>query len=135
MMSMGLRLAALFVVGTCLGSLVNWAVYTFAWNARTISPWSQTPEGAPPRGWFDRVPVLGWFQLNREAAIHGSGHWIRPLLVEVGTGAAVAALYWWEIAELGLIRGQLPGVVLPVQSRCHWARCISNSPATCCSCA
>ena len=30
--SMSLRLAALFVVGTLLGSLVNWAIYTFAWS-------------------------------------------------------------------------------------------------------
>lgn len=108
---MGLRLAALFVVGTFLGSLVNWAVYTFAWNARPISPWGPAPEGAPPRGWFNRVPVLGWFQLNRETAIHGSWFWLRPMLVEVGMGGAVAALYWWEVAELGLIRGQLPGLV------------------------
>lgn len=110
-MSMGLRLAALFVVGTFLGSLVNWAAYTFAWNQRPISPWGPAPEGAPPRGWFDRVPVLGWFPLNREAAIHGSWFWVRPMLVELGMGAAVAALYWWEVAELGLIRGQLPGLV------------------------
>ncbi len=111
MNSMGLRLAALFVVGTFLGSLVNWAVYSFAWNARPISPWSPAPAGAPPRGWFDRVPVLGWLKLKREAAIHGRWFWLRPLLLEIGTGAAVAALYWWEIVELGLIRGQLPGVV------------------------
>jgi leader peptidase (prepilin peptidase) / N-methyltransferase len=110
-MSMGLRLAALFVVGTFLGSLVNWAVYKFAWNARPISPWGPAPEGESPRGWFDRVPVLGWFQLRREAAIHGSWFWVRPLLVEVGMGAAVAALYWWEVVELGLIRGQWPGLV------------------------
>jgi prepilin signal peptidase PulO-like enzyme (type II secretory pathway) len=109
-MSMGLRLAALFVVGTFLGSLVNWAVYAFAWNARPISPWGTAPEGAPPRGWFDRVPVLGWFQLNREAAVHGAWFWVRPMLVELGLGAAVAALYWWEVVELGLIRGQLPGL-------------------------
>jgi prepilin signal peptidase PulO-like enzyme (type II secretory pathway) len=104
---MGLRLAALFVVGTFLGSLVNWAVYTFAWIPRPISPWAP----APLRGWFDRVPVLGWLTLSREAAFHGRWFWVRPLLMEIGTGAAVAGLYWWEIVELGLIRGQLPGIV------------------------
>jgi prepilin signal peptidase PulO-like enzyme (type II secretory pathway) len=108
---MGLRLAALFVVGTFLGSLVNWAIYTFAWNARPISPWSPPPAGVPPRSWFDRVPILGWLKLKREAAIHGRWFWLRPLVLELSTGAAVAGLYWWEIAELGLIRGQLPGLV------------------------
>jgi prepilin signal peptidase PulO-like enzyme (type II secretory pathway) len=105
---MGPRLAALFVVGTALGSLVNWAVYTFAWQPRPISPWGPIPEGAAPRGWFDRLPVVGWFALRREAAFHGRGFWLRPLLIELGTGAAVAALYWWEVGQLGLIRGQLP---------------------------
>jgi prepilin signal peptidase PulO-like enzyme (type II secretory pathway) len=98
-------------VGTFLGSLVNWAVYAFAWNPRPISPWGPTPAGASPRGWFDRVPVLGWLKLNREAAFHGRWFWVRPLLLEIGTGVAVAGLYWWEIVELGLVRGQLPGLV------------------------
>jgi prepilin signal peptidase PulO-like enzyme (type II secretory pathway) len=108
---MGLRLAALFVVGTGLGAVVNWATYTFAWIPRPISPWSPTPEGATPRTWFDRVPVVGWFALRREAAIHGRGFWLRPLCVELATGVAVAALYWWEVVALGLVRGQLPGLV------------------------
>ena len=69
------------------------------------------PEGAIARTWFDRLPVIGWFRLNREAAIHGRWFWLRPLLLELGTGAAVAALYWWEVDELGLIRGQLPGIL------------------------
>ena len=111
MLLLGLRLSVLFVAGTFLGSLVNWAVYTFAWNARAISPWSPGPEGAARRGWFDRLPVLGWLKLNREAAFHGSWFWLRPLLVEVGTGATLAALYWWEIVELGLIREQFPGLI------------------------
>ena len=100
--SMPLRLAALFVVGTFLGSLVNWAVYTFAWNPRPISPWSpRTGRSCAARLVFDRVPVVGWWQLNREAAIHGRGFGVRPLLVEVGTGAAVAGLYWWEVGQFG----------------------------------
>jgi prepilin signal peptidase PulO-like enzyme (type II secretory pathway) len=57
------------------------------------------------------LPVLGWFGLRREATIHGRWFWWRPLLLELGTGAAVAALYWWEVGELGLLRGQLPGLV------------------------
>ena len=68
---------------------------------------------------------------DREAAIHGRWFWVRPLLLEIGTGAAVAALYWWEIVELGLIRGQLPGLVavpsIPLAS--------CSSSATCCCCA
>jgi prepilin signal peptidase PulO-like enzyme (type II secretory pathway) len=108
-----LRLTLLFVVGACLGSLVNWAIYSLAWNARPISPWSSAPEGAPRRSWFDRVPILGWITLSREAAIHGRWFWVRPLLLEISVGVALAALYWWEIEQLGLVRGQLPGALAP----------------------
>jgi leader peptidase (prepilin peptidase) / N-methyltransferase len=107
---MGLRLAALFVVGTFFGSLANWAIYTFAWYPRPISPWGSKPEGAAPRTWVDRLPVIGWVKLSREAAFHGRWFWLRPLVVELAMGAAVAALYWWEVGELGLIRGQFPAL-------------------------
>jgi leader peptidase (prepilin peptidase) / N-methyltransferase len=102
-----LRLAMVFAVGACLGSLVNWAIYALAWRPRGISPWSRLPPDAPPRSRADLVPVLGWFRLRHEAHLHGRGFWIRPLLLELGLGAALAALYWWEIERLGLIRGQL----------------------------
>lgn len=117
---MGLRLAALFVVGTLLGSLVNWAIYTLAWNPRPISPWSPPPEGAAPRSWFDRLPVFGWLQLRREAEFHGRWFWLRPLLLEIATGAAIAVLYWWEIGELGLIRGQFAGAINPPYVPLHF---------------
>lgn len=98
-----LRLVGLFVFGTCLGSLVNLAVYQLAWNRRAISPWSRSDPKAPPRRPDDRVPILGWLGLRREAGIHGSGFWLRPLLVELLLGIGLAVLYWWEIAQLGLL--------------------------------
>ena len=101
----------MFVVGACLGSLVNWAIYALAWRPRPISPWSRVPPDVPPRRRIDRVPVFGWFGLRREAHLHGRGFWIRPLLLELGLGAALAALYWWEVERLGLIRGQLDMLV------------------------
>jgi prepilin signal peptidase PulO-like enzyme (type II secretory pathway) len=98
-----LRLVGLFVFGVCLGSLVNLAVYQLAWNRRSISPWSRPDPKAPPRRPDDRVPILGWLGLRREACIHGPGFWIRPLLVELLLGIGLAVLYWWEIAYLGLL--------------------------------
>ena len=32
-------LAVLFVLGTFLGSMANWAIYRLAWHARWIGPW------------------------------------------------------------------------------------------------
>ena len=104
------RLTALFVLGVCLGSLVNLAVYRLAWNRRAISPWSRPPKGGPARRGDDRVPIFGWLGLRREAALHGSGFWIRPMLVEVLCGFGLPWLYWWEIHEGAL----LPFVFAPV---------------------
>jgi leader peptidase (prepilin peptidase) / N-methyltransferase len=120
MIPLELRLALVFVIGLGLGSLVNWAIYALAWRPRPISPWSRLAPGASPRRRLDRVPVIGWFALRREAAIHGSRFWIRPLLLEFGIGIALAALYWWEIERIGLVRGQVGAAIFPPIEAIHW---------------
>ncbi|MCX7426655.1 MAG: prepilin peptidase, partial [Planctomycetia bacterium] len=104
------RLAALFVLGTVLGSLANLGTYRLAWHARPISPWSRPDPDpkAPPRHRTDRVPIFGWLGLRREASLHGAGFWIRPLLVELLAGFGLAWLYWWEIDRLGLLPASAP---------------------------
>src|SRR3954468_1495401 len=114
MIPVAAQLAVVFLVGACLGSLVNWAIYALAWNARPISPWSVAPAGADARSRSDRLPILGWWWLRRETAIHGPRFWVRPLLLEIGLGLALAALFWWEVVRLGLVHGQFPApVVVP----------------------
>jgi prepilin signal peptidase PulO-like enzyme (type II secretory pathway) len=76
MMPLEVRMIIVFVVGVLLGSLVNWAVRSFAWDPRPAH----------------------------------TG--MRPRLLQVGLGVALVALYWWEVARLGLIRGQLEGLVV-----------------------
>jgi len=98
-----IRMAAVFALGICLGSLANLAIYRLAYQTRAISPWSRADAKAPPRRWSDRLPILGWLGLRREASLHGTGFWIRPMLVELLTGVGLAALYWWEIGRLGLL--------------------------------
>lgn len=99
---MPIRLTMVFVLGVFLGAAVNWATYWLAWNRRAISPWSPADPSAPPRLFADRLPIVGWFGLRRETAVYGSGFWIRPMLIEILTGAGLAWLYWWEIGEMGL---------------------------------
>ncbi len=96
------RLLGVFLLGILLGSLANLAIYRWAWYARSISPWSAPLPNAPERRWTDRVPILGWWGLRREAHLHGPGFWIRPLVLEGCLGLAAAALYWWEIVAQGL---------------------------------
>ena len=120
MIPLELRLALVFLIGACLGSLVNWAIYALAWHSRPISPWSRGPIDAPPRRRADRIPILGWLGLRREAHVHGRGFWIRPLLLELGLGVALAALYWWEVERLGLIQTQVGFAIAPPLGPLHW---------------
>ena len=114
-----LRMVAVGLLGTLLGALVNWATYRLAWTPRGISPWGPQPKKAPPRRLSDRIPVLGWLGLRREAKLHGTGFWIRPMFVELAMGVGLAALYWWEVDRQALIYRQLnaaAGLPLPLVS-------------------
>jgi leader peptidase (prepilin peptidase) / N-methyltransferase len=108
------RLAGLFVLGLFLGGLANLGVYRLAWHPRAISPWSCPRPDALPRRWLDRLPIVGWFGLRREAAMHGPGFWVRPILVEAIFGIACAALYWWEVVAGGLGPIKPPGVDIAI---------------------
>ncbi len=107
-----IRLAVLFVVGCCLGGLINLGIYRLAWNPRPVSPWSRPPAEAPRRRPWDRIPVFGWFGLRRESKLYGDSFWVwaRPMLVELFCGAAIAGLYYWEIELCRLVP---PNLVLP----------------------
>jgi prepilin signal peptidase PulO-like enzyme (type II secretory pathway) len=112
-MSVEVRLAILAVLGVVVGSLLNLATYRLAWSPRPISPWGPAPPEAPPRRWTDRIPIVGWWGLRRESSIHGRGFWLRPMAVELLTGFAFAALYQWEVVQLGLIPA-IPAPNMPV---------------------
>jgi len=45
--------------------------------------------------------------LQREHAVHGSGFWIRPLLIELAMGVGLAMLYWWEVDQQQLVIPQV----------------------------
>ncbi|MEN0111601.1 MAG: A24 family peptidase [Planctomycetota bacterium] len=98
----------LFVAAAFAASLANAAAYEWAWDRRRRSPWQPNPEGVPPRTWVDRLPIVGWLRLRRDAGVLGRGFWVRPMLVEVAFGAALVALWWWEVERLGLMTAQ-PG--------------------------
>ncbi len=103
-----LRVGVVLVIGVLVGTQVNRGVYRLAYHKRSIGPWSKPDPKAPPRSWFDYLPIVGWFGLRREVALHGRGYWVRPMLIELLLGAALAALYWWECQQ-----GLLPTSILP----------------------
>jgi prepilin signal peptidase PulO-like enzyme (type II secretory pathway) len=90
----------LFLLGVIVATQLNRGIYRWAWFARPIGPWSAPHEEALARHWSDRIPVIGWIGLSRESSIHGRGFWIRPLLLELATGACFAALYWHEVGRI-----------------------------------
>ncbi len=118
-MPLELRLAVLAVTGACLGSVVNWAVYRLAWNPRRITPLGPAPSPALPRRPSDRIPILGWLWLRREATVHGRGFWVRPMLVEVVLAAGLPLLYWWEVHLAALLPPELPPPAGPALAVLH----------------
>lgn len=103
---LAVRLALLFAVSTVVASLLNAAIYAWAWRRRLVSPWQTAPEGASSRTWIDRIPIIGWIRLRRDSHVVGTRFWVRPLLIEVGFATSICLLYWWEVHELGLITPQ-----------------------------
>lgn len=85
----------LFVFGLLiLGPFLNFAIYSFAYFPRAISPWQTPSEGIPKRTLWSRVPVLGWLKSSRkEAEIFGRFYWVRPFLIELGTPFCLVLLY------------------------------------------
>jgi leader peptidase (prepilin peptidase) / N-methyltransferase len=102
-----LQIVFLGLLGACLGSAINYGIYAWTWFLnRRISPWQAAPEGAVPRTPKDRVPILGWLSLRRETPLHGGGHWIRPMFIEVGCLLGLPGLYFWLLGG-GLVGGNL----------------------------
>lgn len=106
----GVVLGGLGLVGLLAGSLINAAIYAWAWHPRPISPWQRPHPQAPPRRWSDRLPVVGWWGLRRERAWHGEAFWVRPLCLELVCALGLPGLYAWYTA--GRLTPALPLVGL-----------------------
>ena len=102
-----------FLLAATAAGPLNAAVYSWAWNSRRLSAWQPTPEGVARRTWADCLPIIGWLRLRRDAPVLGRGFWVRPMLVEIGFGLAIAALWWWEVDRFGLFASQAPGAFDP----------------------
>jgi len=95
--------SGIFVLGACLAGQLNRGIYRLAWHRQPIGPWSVPHPNAPARRLLDRIPIIGWLGLRREASIHGPLFWVRPILIELSVGLGFAVLYWWEIHQAGLM--------------------------------
>ncbi len=102
-LSLPLRIVLLSVAGAFLGAAVNLGIYRLAYCRRRFSPWCRTRGIVPPRTWIDRIPIIGWSRLERESSVHGTGFWIRPMLIELAFAVFVPWLYWWEVERHSLV--------------------------------
>lgn len=110
-----------FVLGTIVGGQINHAIYRFAFfSRRPISPWMTPHPKAARRNAIDYVPLVGWTMLNREEKIHGSFFWLRPFLIELGSGTAFAGLYLFHIEYSGLVPTNID-LLVPLSLQIRWS--------------
>ena len=113
----------LVVAGLIAGAVANFVITTWCWEPRPISPWvrlsawpldderKKVADALPPRSMLDRVPVLGWLLLRRESVLHGTGFWIRPLLIEIALACAFVWMHGaWREGHL-LPAGTVPQTI------------------------
>lgn len=96
---MQFRLILLFFIGAVVGGQINRAVYRWTWHPKQYDPWTPPRPDAPKRYLFDKVPIFGWLGLARESKVHGTAHWVQPLLIELGCAFFFAWYYHWVIGE------------------------------------
>ncbi len=116
-----LRWPILFLIGACLGALINLGIYRLAFFVnRNISPWSPPPSAQRLRTFRDRIPILGWLFLRRESDVFGSGFWIRPLLIEFSIGLGLVWFWHWNM-QGGLYGGSSVRLVADqIALTAHW---------------
>ena len=83
----------LLLVGFILGPFINFAIYSFAYFPRPISPWQLQPESIPNRNWNAKLPIVGWLFRHQECVYFGPFFWLRPLMIELATPIAIVFLY------------------------------------------
>ena len=92
-----LQIVALAAIGALVGSLINWAIYRWGYQTWSYSPWSRPATAAQPRKLWDRLPIVGWLGLRRDAQLHGPIFWIRPMAIELAWLVGLPCFFYWEM--------------------------------------
>ena len=83
----------LFLFGLVLGPFINFAIYSFAYFPRPISPWQSQGAEISKRKWIAKLPIVGWLFRRDESVHFGRVFWLRPFLIELATPIAILFLY------------------------------------------
>ncbi len=96
---MGLVEIGLLFAGLILGPFINFAIYSFAYFPRPISPWQALPPGILARKGRTKLPMVGWLFRRGESIHFGRAYWLRPMLIELATPIALVFLYRYSMAS------------------------------------
>ncbi|MFC1757597.1 prepilin peptidase [Planctomycetota bacterium] len=114
-MPLEFRVGIVCLIAAFVAGQINRGIFRLAWMPRDMGPWSPPAQKTPPRKWWDRLPIIGWFGLARESPVHGAGFWHRPFLIELGFVLGMAFLYVFELHQ-----GLYPiGAAKPMSSIIH----------------
>ena len=83
----------LFLFGLVLGPFINFAIYSFAYFPRPISPWQSQGAEISKRKWIAKLPIVGWLFRRDESVHFGRVFWLRPFLIEAATPISILFLY------------------------------------------
>jgi leader peptidase (prepilin peptidase)/N-methyltransferase len=81
-----------FLLGLCVGSFLNVAIYRLPRGLSVSSPPSACPACGHPIRWRDNVPVLSWLLLKGRCRDCRGTVSVRYPLVELGTGLVGATI-------------------------------------------
>ena len=102
-----LRLLLAMLWGVAVGAMANWASSELAGEEPAHSPWARRHPFDARSSWADRLPIVGWVRLRRMQRLLGYDFWIRPLMVELVSGALGFFLYFWIVCEAAVVRPPL----------------------------
>jgi leader peptidase (prepilin peptidase)/N-methyltransferase len=86
-----------FIVGTCVGSLLNVCIARLPLEKSILWPSSRCGNCLQPIRWYDNIPLLSYWLLRGRCRRCGARFSIRYFLIELGTGLGFAGLFYVEI--------------------------------------
>jgi leader peptidase (prepilin peptidase)/N-methyltransferase len=95
-------LPATFVIGACVGSLVNVCVYRLPTERSLFWPGSRCGRCLHPIRWYDNIPLLSYWVLRGRCRRCGECFSIRYFVVELLTALGYAGLFYLVIVRNAL---------------------------------
>lgn len=86
-----------FLLGACVGSLVNVCVFRLPSERSLFWPGSRCAKCLQPIHWYDNMPLVSYWVLRGRCRTCGQAFSVRYFLVELLTGVAFAGLFYLEI--------------------------------------